>query len=125
MSDFLILNTIQYYHEPFEVLSMKMLQCDTTIREMAEIALEMFLKEKDKRGFNQYQEVRIYVEGQVVRDYNVQLAEFTIKELDKWTVHRPKSIQPGLYLIYRLDGADSQFFFSIVDNKIDGTFFEA
>ena len=124
MSGFLMLNAIQYYYEPFEVLNMKMLESDTSILQMAEIALQMFLKERDRRGFNQHQEVRIYVEGQVAGDYSVQLAEFTIKELDKWTVHRPKSIQPGLYLIYRLDGADSQFFYSIVDNKIDGTFFE-
>lgn len=118
MAGYLMLNTEQYYYEPFDVLNLRMLDSDTKIGEMAQIAFDWFVAKKTKRGFNDYQEVRVYCEGADAGDFRVYLSSFVVKELDKWTVHRPECIEPGLYLVYGYGDGTLHFYFKIEDGVV-------
>ena len=118
MSGYMLVNCEGWYDSSVEIHNVRWLNCDSTLREIADLAIEYFVAHKTRRAeWNTYQIVRLFKSGDNDNDYNVFVGDFCIDVWHEFTFNRPEELEVGVYLQYIPDNDSEKCTRWFIENK--------
>lgn len=118
MSGYMLVNCEGWYDSSVEIHNILWLNCDSTLREIADLAIEYFVAHKTRRAeWNTFQIVRLFKSGDNDNDYNVFVGDFRIDVWHEFTFNRPEWLEVGVYLQYIPDNDSEKSVRWLIKNK--------